>query len=34
MLIIEGVLNPEALERVRAGLAEAAFQDGRATATG
>lgn len=34
MLIIEGVLNPEALERVRAGLAEAAFQDGRVTATG
>ncbi|HEX8233097.1 MAG TPA: Fe2+-dependent dioxygenase [Caulobacteraceae bacterium] len=34
MLMIEGVLAAEDLERVRAGLAQAPFRDGRATAGG
>lgn len=34
MLMIEGVLAAEDLERVRAGLADAPFRDGRATAGG
>lgn len=34
MLMIEGVLSAEEVERLRAGLAEAPFRDGRATAGG